>query len=92
MKRTIEVNIMGQKFLVRSDSDEGYVNRVAQYVNEKVEEIARKTQSVPSLNVAILAAMNIADEFMRLREKKTQTFQAVEKRIRQLIELIDLHL
>lgn len=92
MKKTIEVAIMGQKFLVRSESDETYVARVAQYVNEKVTEIAKKTQSIPSLNVAILAAMNIADELLRSREKKEQVFQSVEKKIHGLIELIDLQL
>lgn len=91
MKKTIEVHIMGQKFLVRSESDEHYVSRVAEFVNEKVTEISRKTQSIPSLNVAILAAMNIADEYLRMRDKKEQIFQSVEKRIRGLIELIDLH-
>lgn len=83
---------MGQKFLVRSESEEHYVSRVAEFVNEKVMEIARKTQSIPSLNVAILAAMNIADEYLRMREKKEQTFQTVEKKIRNVIELIDLQL
>ena len=92
MKKTIEVNILGQKFLVRSESEEHYVSRVAEFVNEKVMEIARKTQSIPSLNVAILAAMNIADEYLRMREKKEQTFQTVEKKIRNVIELIDLQL
>jgi len=83
---------LGQKFLVRSESEEHYVSRVAEFVNEKVMEIARKTQSIPSLNVAILAAMNIADEYLRMREKKEQTFQTVEKKIRNVIELIDLQL
>lgn len=92
MKKTIEVSILGQKFLVRSESEEQYVARVAEFVNEKVMEIARKTQSIPSLNVAILAAMNIADEYLRMREKKEQTFQTVEKKIHSLIELIDLQL
>lgn len=92
MKKTIEVTIMGQKFLVRSESDENYVARVADFVNEKVAEIAKKTQSIPSLNVAILAAMNIADEYLRMRDKKDLTFQTVEKKIRGLIELIDLQL
>lgn len=92
MKKTVEIIVMGQKLLVRSDSDEAYVARIAQYVNGKLTEISKKTQSIPSLNVAILAAMNIADEFWRLKEKKEEVFQSVEKKIRNLVELIDLQL
>lgn len=91
-KRTVEVSIMGQKFLVRSDSDETYVERVADFVNGKVSEITSKSKAVPSLNVIILAAMNIADEFLRSRDDRAQAFSGVEKRLKGMIELIDLQL
>lgn len=92
MKRTVEVNIMGQKFMVRSESDEAYVQNIAEYVNNKVIEISSKTKSIPSLNVVILAAMNIADELLRERDKQEEVFTGVEKRIEGMIELIDLQL
>ncbi len=92
MKRTVEVCIMGQKFMVRSDSDDGYVSRVAQYVNEKVDEVTSKTKSIPSMNVAILAAMNIADELIRERSVKNRICGVVEQKIKGMIELIDLQL
>lgn len=92
MKRTVEVCIMGQKFLVRSDSDEEYVLKIAEFVNDKIAEVSSKTKSIPSLNVCILAAMNIADEHLRLRDKNEKVFSGIEKRIEGLIELIDLQL
>jgi cell division protein ZapA len=92
MKRTVEVSIMGQKFMVRSDSDQEYVERIAQYVNEKIAEITSKSKSIPSLNVAILAAMNIADEHMQLKDEKKSVFSGVEEKLKGMIELIDLQL
>lgn len=92
MKRTVEVSIMGQKFMVRSESDETYVMRVAEYVNAKVTEISSKTKAIPSLNVVILAAMNIADELMQTQEKKEKMFTGIEKKLAGMIELIDLQL
>lgn len=91
-KRTVEVSIMGQKFLVRSDSDENYVERVAEFVNGKVAEITSKSKSIPSLNVIILAAMNIADEFIRSRDHRQEALTGVEKKLQGMIELIDLQL
>lgn len=92
MKRTVEVSIMGQKFMVRSESDETYVMRIAEYVNAKVAEISSKTKAIPSLNVVILAAMNIADELMQAQEKKEKVFTGIEKKLAGMIELIDLQL
>lgn len=91
-KRTVEVSIMGQKFLVRSDSDENYVERVAEFVNGKVAEITSKSKSIPSLNVIILAAMNIADDFIRSRDGRKESLTGVEKKLQGMIELIDLQL
>ncbi len=90
--KSVEVSIMGQKFMVRSDSDDHYVVEVANFVNKKIADIISKTKSVPSLNVVLLAAMNIADEFFKYKNKKDQNFQAVEKKIAQMIDFIDLQM
>ena len=92
MKTTTEVSIMGQKFMVKSDSDDDYVGEVAVFVDQKINEVIQNTKSVASLNVAILAAMNIADEYFRFRRDRGEKFQTVEKKIQDLIELIDIQL
>lgn len=92
MKKTTEVSIMGQKFMVKSDSDDDYVGEVAVFVDQKINEVIQNTKSVASLNVAILAAMNIADEYFRFRRDRGEKFQTVEKKIQDLIELIDIQL
>ena len=92
MKRTIEIAIMGQKFMVKSDSDDDYVVRVAKFVDTKISEVMQNTKSVASLNVAILAAMNIADEYFKFQRDKKDKFVKVEKKIEDLIELIDIQM
>jgi len=90
VKRTMEISIMGQKFMIKSDSDDDYVTHVAKYVDQKINEVLQNTKSVASLNVAILAAMNIADEYFKFQRDKKERFSKVEKKIEDLIELIDL--
>lgn len=92
MKKTMEVSVMGHKFMVKSESDDDYVVRVAEFVDQKINEVIQNTKSVASLNVAILAAMNIADEYFRFRQDRGEKFSTAEKKIKDLIELIDLQL
>ena len=92
MKKQVEITVLGQKFVVRSDSDEAYVARVGSFVDERMNEIMKNTRSVASINVAILAAMNIADEYFKFKDKFEGQKGEVEKKIQEMIELIDLQL
>lgn len=90
MKKQVEIKVMGQKLVIRSDSDEEYVSRVADFVDSKIQEVTKTSNTVTSLNIAILAAMNIADEFLRYKREKEKQAEAAEKKIRGVIELIEL--
>ncbi|MFA4874148.1 MAG: cell division protein ZapA [bacterium] len=92
MKKTTEISIMGHKFMIKSDSDDDYVVRVAGFVDQKINEVMQSTKSVASLNVAILAAMNIADEYFKSMRERDDKFSKAEKKIKDLIELIDLQM
>jgi len=83
---------MGQKLQIRSDSDETYVEEVAKYVDSKINDVLSKTKSVASSQVVILAAMNIADEFLKFRNNKTNKNGELTKKIESMIEHIDLRL
>lgn len=78
-KRKVEVLLMGQRFTVRSDRDEQYIERLSRLVNEQLDDIKRNTRTVSSHHVALLAALNIADELARTREQlaKAEELQAL---------------
>jgi cell division protein ZapA len=67
MKKALDVTILGQKFTISSDADEGYMLKVADYVDSKMQELMQSKASAKT-NVAMLAALNIADEYHRLRD------------------------
>jgi cell division protein ZapA len=92
VKKMTEISIMGQKFMIKSESNDDYVQRIAGYVDQKIDEVMQSTKSVASLNVAILAAMNIADEFFKFRMEKEDRFGKAERKIKDLIELVELQL
>lgn len=88
-ERLVEIKVFGQTYTVKTDAEEDHIQKVAQYVNEKMEEVLKKTRSVSTLNVAILTALNIADDLIREREKRIEFLREVESKSKELIEKID---
>ncbi|HBR16859.1 MAG TPA: hypothetical protein DD725_04515 [Deltaproteobacteria bacterium] len=85
LKPVVEVNILEQKLLVKSQEGEEYVKRVADYLNSKIEEVKKNSKAVSTLNVALLAAMNIADDYFETKERLVK----LEGRAKELSKLID---
>ena len=89
-EHSVEVKVLGQTYTIKTDAEESHIQRVVDYVNEKIEEILRKTKTISSLNVAILAALNIADDLLKEREKRKAFLREVELRSKDLVEKIDM--
>ena len=64
----VRVEIYDQSYNLRG-SDPEYIFKLAEYVDSKMRTLAQQTQTVDSLRLAVLAALNIADEFHVLKRK-----------------------
>ncbi|MGH7928313.1 MAG: cell division protein ZapA [Candidatus Binatia bacterium] len=64
----LDVEILGQKLTISSDSEESYMLRVAGYVDGKMQQLLQSPKPIARSNIAVLAALNIADEYHRLKE------------------------
>ena len=64
----ISVEIHGQRYPIRSTLDQEYVARLASYVDEKMRAAADSTPAGDTLRLAVLTALNIADELFRCRD------------------------
>ena len=65
---TIPVDIQGQRYPIRTTLDPDYVARLASYVDEKMRAAGDSTPTGDSVRLAVLAALNIADELFRCQE------------------------
>ena len=88
MKKRFEVRILGQELSVISDSGDEHVASVIRYVSGKVEE-AGNAAGRNALDIAILAALNIADEYLQIMGAKENIYNQLENRAEQLISLIN---
>ncbi len=64
----ITVEILGTKLQLRGGDDPGKVRNVAHYVRDRVHELAERAPTAPSLQLALLTAINIADELYAQQE------------------------
>lgn len=87
--QSIRVEIYNQTYNIRSDGDNQYILRLAEYVDAKMREISSGTLTVDSLKVAILAALHIADEYHRLKNNQDQVDQQLASRSAECAEMLD---
>lgn len=87
--RVVPVEIGGQRYPIRSALEPDYVARLASYVDEKMRAAAESTPTGDSLRLAVLAALNIADELFRCREAARATNGELAERAGELEKLLD---
>lgn len=87
--RVTAVQIFGHEYKIKGHADKEYIERMANYVDGKMKELAANS-SLPSQDrLAILAALNIVDELFQERTKSEDTLSSVEEKTDQLIAMID---
>ncbi len=89
---TVTVEIHGQPYAIRSTLDAAYVAELAAYVDEKMRRAAQETPVGDTLKVAVLAAINIADECFRVRAEARDHQDSLASRAEALERVLDLAL
>jgi cell division protein ZapA len=86
----VTVTIMGRNYTLRAEEDPQYVRMIAAYVDDKLQEIARVSPRMSTTRLAILAAINIADELHKLEQRlKTGTTRDTEVALDRILNKID---
>jgi cell division protein ZapA len=90
--RVVSVEINGMRYPIRSNLDAAYIADLAAYVEQKMLLAAKESPAGDSLKIAVLAALNIADECFRAREEGTAQRSDLSQRARALEQMLDLAL
>ncbi len=88
MKKSYKIRILGQELSVLSDAEDEQVANVVQFVNKKIDEVLLSRDDLKTLSVAILAALNISEEFLKLEVVNKELCDQLESRAEKLIQLI----
>ena len=80
------VEIFGQRLGLRADGDATRLQELARFVDSRMREVADRSSSVDTVKIAVLTAMNIADELFQERESDQDTRQKrMEKQAERLV-------
>lgn len=90
----LRVNIFGAEYVLKTDENQEYVVQIANYVDEKMREIDRSQAINSNLKIAILAALNIADELFQSNKYRERLLGQLDEESRKLnnsiLEALDL--
>ena len=88
--KPVKVSIMGQEYNVRTDADPKYIHKVAKFVENRMKEIEEAAPEITSqLRIAVLAAMNVTDEYLSTMHKKNDAIDKLESKTIAITEFID---
>ena len=85
----VEVEILGQKYTIRSEADPKYVRDLAAYVEKRIKSVEGQIRGQDPVKALALAALYIADELFRAREELTKYEGDLPKRIGAMVDLLD---
>ena len=83
-----KIEIYGKSYNLKSSSNEIRVEEAAAYVDGKMHELSRAQKKIPSLDLAVLAALNITQELFELQKETGAKNQVREEKIGQLIDAL----
>ena len=89
-KNDITIKLLGQNYTIKTPANEEYINKVATYVNQKMQELKDSgMDSNQHLRIAVLACMNIADELLQQRNNSKEENELMDKIKSKTISLKD---
>ena len=85
----MKIQIFDQTYNVNADGNEEYLTELAAYVDKKMRAVSESTQMVDSVKVAVLAALNIADETFTLRQRAQKLEGPIRQRMEKCVSMVE---
>lgn len=85
----MKIEIYDQTYSVQADQNEESLKELAAYVDSKMRTVAESTRTVDTVKVAVLAALNIADEMFTLRQRQEKIEGPLRKRVEKCVALVE---
>lgn len=79
---SVEVQILGQSYSIKTDEDEVYIKSLANYIDQKLKEIYSVAPNITQSKATVMAAFGIADELFKLRTEQEDLDRLIEEKTR----------
>ncbi|MBP9886908.1 MAG: cell division protein ZapA [Leptospiraceae bacterium] len=86
-----EVSIFGSNYSISGETDPEYIHRLAKFIDGKMNELSSSLPGASAQKLAILAALNIADEFFQYKELNSddELSKLYEMKTKKMISMLD---
>jgi cell division protein ZapA len=85
----VKITIYGHSYNIQGDAPPEYMRELASFVSERMEEVAGSVSNGNVVQIAILTALNIADEYFQLKSQRVSSTQLLEQKTSALISMLD---
>lgn len=89
MARSVKVRIAGQDLAIRTTAGPRYVEELANLVNSRVDDAKRSGRVINTQSLALLAALNIADELLQLRAEQRDLKRQVKDKSERILRTLE---
>ena len=87
--QSIRVVIYDQEYFMRGDLNQEYIQKLALFLDTKMRSIAERSRTVDTVRVAMLAALNVADEYHQMKAKYEKATQDIDQKVGEYTEALD---
>ena len=78
-KNKITIEIFGQQYTLKGSASSSHMRLVAGYVDDKMNQLSEANPRLDARKIAVLSAVNITDEYFRLKEEYEELLRIIEK-------------
>jgi cell division protein ZapA len=89
MSSPVKVQIFGQTYTIHGELDTAYVQKLAAYVDEKMQAISGATATIDTHKVAVLAALAIADELHSTQRDRGDQDELLREQAERCLTLVE---
>ncbi|MDY6863594.1 MAG: cell division protein ZapA [Thermodesulfobacteriota bacterium] len=88
----IKIDILGKIYTVTSEINEEKLKEITEYLNKQVKEVSNQVKSNSEINILILTALNVTNDYLKMKNYKEELIRGIESRSLLLNNLIDKNL
>ena len=89
MKRSVSVQIAGVRYSLKTDEDERWVRTIAAFVDVKMREVQKGTRTVDTQAVAVLTALQVAEELFAERRGTRELRKSIREKSQSLLDYLE---
>ena len=92
MGDSVNIEVMGRKFVLKGSHDKEYIKQVEKYINERIEEVKGSGGSITTYDLMVLVALNLVDDCLKREDEINRLLKTTEENSTRLINLINSHI